>query len=379
LHKIAIFATNLIIYDNQNKMKRTLLCLFAALLVWPGTAQVRRKIEIPNLDGYVTLKCDLHIHTVFSDGNVWPTVRVAEAYREGLDAIAITDHIEYRPHSDDMSASHNRSYDIAAPAAKAAGIILIKGSEITRAMPPGHANAIFLTDSDELDQREYMDAFRAAQKQNAFIFWNHPGWDAQQPDTTLWWPEHTKLFEQGLMMGIEVVNGTEYFPEAHQWCLEKKLTMLGNTDVHDPIQAQFDFANGAHRTMTLVFAKEATQEGIRDALHERRTAVYNGNTLIGEERYIKELFEKALEITVEKTNNTTARVTIVNNSDFIFQLKKTQHDKRLVYFREYTIAPHGRHVITVRLQDGIQGGDMNFCVENLIVQPNRGMNYTIKL
>ena len=360
-------------------MKRTLLCLLIAGLSLAVTAQTRKNIQIPNLHGFVTLKCDFHIHTVFSDGTVWPTVRVAEAYREGLDAIAITDHIEYRPHNDDLKASHNRSYDLAAPVAKAAGIILIKGSEITRAMPPGHFNALFLTDSEELDQPDYLDALRAAQKQNAFIFWNHPGWDAQQPDTTLWWAEHTKIWEQGAMMGIEVVNGTEYFPEAHQWCLEKNLTLLGNTDVHDPIQAHSDFADGTHRTMTLVFAKEATAEGIREALLNRRTAIYNRETLIGEERYLKELFEKALDIKVEKTNNTTVRITIKNNSDFIFHLNKTKHDERLVYFRNYTIVPQGTHVISVRLQDGAQGGDVNFCVENLLTQPNQGMPYSIKI
>ena len=54
-----------------------------------GKAQVRNEIRVPDPEGYRTLKCDFHIHTVFSDGLVWPTVRVDEAYREGLDAIAL--------------------------------------------------------------------------------------------------------------------------------------------------------------------------------------------------------------------------------------------------------------------------------------------------
>jgi len=356
-------------------MNRIFLTLFAVLLAISGTAQVRGKIEIPNLNGFITLKCDFHIHTVFSDGLVWPTVRISEAHREGLDAIAITDHIEYRPYNRDVVGSHNRSYEIAAPAAKAAGIILIKGSEITRAMPPGHHNALFLTDSDPLDQADYMDAFNAAKKQNAFIFWNHPGWDAQQPDTTLWFAEHTRLLEQGLMHGIEVVNG-QYFPEAHRWCLEKNLTMIGTSDVHDA--ARYDLVKGAHRTMTLVFAKEASEQGIREALDNRRTAIYHGENLIGEERYLKELFERALDIKMEKSAN-SVRITIKNNSDLIFRLKKTKHDERLVYFRTYNIVPQGQHTITVRFQDGIQGGDMNFNVENLLVGPHQGMNYTLKL
>ena len=355
-------------------MKKFLSLFCAVCLALPLFSQVRGKIAIPNLNGYVTLKCDFHIHTVFSDGNVWPTVRIAEAYREGLDAIAITDHIEYRPHKDDIVASHNRSYDIAKATAQAGGIMLIKGSEITRDMPPGHHNAIFLTNSDELDKPDYMDAFRAAKAQNAFIFWNHPGWDAQQPDTTLWWPEHTRLLEQGMMQGIEVVNG-DYYPEAHRWCLEKKLTMFGNSDIHAPMP---NFINGKHRTMTLVFARSATPEAIHEALKERRTAVYHDEYIIGEERYLKELFENALDLKVERANN-SVRLTVTNKSDLTFHLKKTQHDARLVYFREYTIVPNGTHTITVRLDGGVTGGDINFIVENFLAQPDEGMKYTLKI
>jgi len=356
-------------------MKKKILLLLAVCITLPLFAQVRGKINIPNLDGYVTLKCDFHIHTVFSDGSVWPTVRIDEAFREGLDAIAITDHIEYRPHKDDLVASHNRSYEIARGSAQARGIMLIKGSEITRDMPPGHSNAIFLTNSEALDTPDYMDAFAAAKAQNAFIFWNHPCWDSQQPDTTLWFDEHTKLLSQGLMQGIEVVNSGDYCPEAHQWCLEKNLTMLSNSDVHAPFPI---FAPGKHRPMTLVFARSATPEAIHEALIDRRTAVYNDEYVIGEEKYLKELFENALEINVEKNAN-AVRITFVNKSDLPFNLKKTQHDARLVYFREYTIVPNGTHTITVRLQDGVTGGDVNFEVENFLVKPNEGLKYTVKI
>ena len=60
------------------------------------------------------------------------------------------------------------------------------------------------------------------------------------------------------MQGIEVANGDFYYPEALQWCLDKKLTMLGTSDIHQPIQTDIDFDKGEHRTMTLVFAKERT-------------------------------------------------------------------------------------------------------------------------
>lgn len=98
------------------------------------------------------------------------------------------------------------------------------------------------------------------------------------------------------MQGIEVANGDFYYPEALQWCLDKKLTMLGTSDIHQPIQTDIDFDKGEHRTMTLVFAKERTAEGIREALENRRTAVFFKNQIIGEEQWLRELFGKAVTI-----------------------------------------------------------------------------------
>ena len=42
--------------------------------------------------GYAVNSTDLHIHTAFSDGSVWPNIRVDEALKEGLELISITDH-----------------------------------------------------------------------------------------------------------------------------------------------------------------------------------------------------------------------------------------------------------------------------------------------
>jgi predicted metal-dependent phosphoesterase TrpH len=196
-------------------------------------AQSRKIINIPNIQGYQTLKCDFHMHTVFSDGTVWPTVRVQEAWQKGLDAISITDHIEYRPHSKDIIADHNRSFEIAEPLAKELKIILVRGAEITRNMPPGHFNALFIKNANLLDRENVLDALREARDQGAFLIWNHPGWKAQQPDSTVWWKEHTSLLKSNMLHGIEVFNES-LCPEALNWAFGKKLTIFGNTDEHGP-------------------------------------------------------------------------------------------------------------------------------------------------
>lgn len=352
------------------------------ILIYAATlqtqAQVRNEIQIPNLDDYQTLKCDFHMHSVFSDGLVWPTVRVDEAYCEGLDAISLTEHIEYRPHKKDVQAHHGRSYEIAEKAAANKNILLVRGSEITRSMPPGHFNAIFLNDCNTLEQKEWRDAFKAAKSQNPFIFWNHPGWDSQQPDTTLWWKEHTEIYNNGWMQGIEVANGKGYYPEAQRWCMEKGLTMIGTSDIHQPIQTDIDFAKGEHRTMTLVFAKERSIAGIREALKNRRTAVYFNEKVIGEEKYLKEIFQKAVEIVDTKRTDKSVKVTLKNHSDLSFILTKTAHSADIQYFRTYTIKPQSTHTITVKLPTEIKSGEINFEVCNLLVEPGKGLPYSYK-
>ncbi|SET28221.1 hypothetical protein SAMN05444285_10974 [Draconibacterium orientale] len=284
-------------------------------------AQSRRIINIPNISGYQTLKCDLHMHTVFSDGTVWPTVRIEEAWNEGLDAISITDHIEYRPHSIDVVADHNRSYDLAKPLADQSDILLIKGAEITRSMPPGHFNALFITNANLLELDDVQDAVKEARDQGAFLMWNHPCWDAQQPDSVLWWDEHSYFFENDMLHGIEVYNW-EFCPEALDWANEKMLTMLGNSDVHGPMDV-----NDGHRPLTLVFAKSRTIGGIKEALFDGRTAVYFDNTIVGRSEFLEPLFFQSLEFkkTPLKLKNKESKVVkITNNSDVDYELELVQ-------------------------------------------------------
>ena len=264
------------------------------LSLMPAEAQeVRREIHFPNLPGYVTLKCDLHMHTVFSDGNVWPPVRVNEAWRQGLDAISITDHIEYQPKKDDIPPQHNRGYELAKGNASSHNLLLIHGAEITRDTPPGHFNAVYVQDASKLDVPEFLAAVKAANEQDAFVFWNHQGWKGEENGR--WLDVHTTMLEGKMFQGMEVCNGDTYFPTAHRWCLEKNLTMLGNSDIHDPDLLQESKPDN-HRTLTLVFAKDRTLASIKEALAAGRTAVWYQDQLIGREEYLQGLLQGAVEI-----------------------------------------------------------------------------------
>lgn len=334
-------------------------------------AQVRQEVRIPDIMEYKTLKCDFHQHTVFSDGSVWPTVRVDEAWREGLDAIAITDHIEYQPHKQDIPTNHNRPYEIALPQAKERGILLIRGAEFTRDTPPGHFNALFLEDVNPLDTKDLLEAMAAADKQGAFIWWNHPDWKPQHKG---WFDFHTTLYEKKYLRGIEVVNGRTYSADVHQWALDKNLTMMGNSDIHSPSPVAESTAE-EHRPMTLVFAREKSIPAVKDAIENGRTAVWFEDKIIGREEYLEALFDAAVRITDIEREEKVVRFTLRNDSDLPLQLQRVGGPGP----RELVLPADA--VMRIRLSSGgaEKPLDLSYVVKNFVTAPEKALPVTFTI
>jgi 3',5'-nucleoside bisphosphate phosphatase len=332
-------------------MRRFFVSLLLLSLCGPGVLAQNLSIvpvRIPDIDGYRTLKCDFHMHTVFSDGDLWPEFRVKEALAEGLDAIAITDHIEYLPKKKYMGTDRNLSYQIAQPTASATGLILIPGAEITRSMPPGHLNAIFIKDANALATETWRDAVTEAVKQGAIIFWNHPGWKGQQADgVSRWYDEHTELVRNGTLWGMEVANHTDYYPQVLAWAREKGLGIMGNSDSHEPISFEFNRKGIPHRPITLVFAKERSAESIREALLAKRTVIYRENMVIGDSVWLHQIFTHAVLLTpgeIATTGRKAVPLTATNTSDLTWHLERVSAPGVLVFPEELTI-PAGQSTI----------------------------------
>lgn len=285
----------------------------------------RHEIALPDIPGYITLRCDFHMHTVFSDGIVWPTVRVSEAWEGGLDAIAITDHVEGNPKK--LPGQKHLAYEIALPSAQASNIILVKAGEISRSMPPGHFNALFVKDVNALDLKDYMDALSEAVKQGGFIIWNHPGWRKQQPDTTRWMAEHEAIYRRGLMHGIEVFNEKEWYPEAIQWAMDKNLAITANSDIHDFYENAYNTEMYPVRPMTLVFAKERSEESLREAMFAKRTAALFFDKLVGRKEFVEPLVMESIKIADPHLyQDGYAYFSVTNTSDIEFTFVKLSSD-----------------------------------------------------
>jgi hypothetical protein len=303
-------------------MKRVLLSIFILSAVCFTTQAQRKIINIPDIPGYVTLKCDFHMHTVFSDGSVWPLNRLSEAYRDGLDAISITDHIEYTPKEDYIPIDFNAAWKVSEAAASQGNLILVHGAEITRDMPPGHLNALFIKDANELNKDSVIDAVAAAVSQGAFIQWNHPGWKSQEPDgIPKLYPFHKMLLEKGWLHGIEFFNSDEYYPVILDWCKKYNLAVMGNSDEHGIISESYREPENSNRPMTLVFARERTSESLREALFAGRTLVWFKDMIGGKAEYAKPFFYSS--ISVGKVYNESSKnryFEITNKSDVPYYL-----------------------------------------------------------
>jgi hypothetical protein len=107
-------------------------------------------------------------------------------------------------------------------------------------------------------------------------------------------PMHQELFEKGLIKGIEVFNEQEYYPVVLDWCLNRKIAVISNSDVHDITAHLYDIENGQHRPMTLVFAKDRSLKSIQQALFENRTLAYFDNKLAGKKELLEAVFKASV-------------------------------------------------------------------------------------
>ena len=342
--------------------KSFILLLFASLCVFTADAQKkiphtyrpfgrqateRKEIILPQVNGYNIYKADFHIHTSYSDGRVNPQGRVLEAWYDGLDIIAITDHyegvsgikraakvaapqnggtpFEYKSAKElgTAPADFNAIHKEAASAAKQMGVpmLVIKGCEMAREPKEfGHFNCLFLKDINKVYNPDLFVALKNVKKQGGIVIHNHPSYRRGTTDKS---ESHKKLYEQGLIDGVEVANGENFYPLMVRRCIEEQLTMFGNTDEHVLTSYRFGTHN-CYRTMTFVFAKKLNEKSIKNALLEDRTLVYVCGYLAGEQQLLSDFLNAAVTCKMVKENAKKGQRTymLTNMSSITYRLRR---------------------------------------------------------
>lgn len=326
-------------------MRPILRFLAALTALLPTLAQANGLLAFPNTaDGRQVLPIDLHTHSAFSDGRVWPSLRVDEARMDGLSAVAITEHLEWQPNAADIPhPDRNRPYEIALERAGDGALRVINGAEISRGPGIGHINAVFILDAnrlltpdkpsasededfearfqgdDDTLKQETTDALEEARAQGAFIFLNHPAWTGHSLDGRgrLSRFQH-RIINKGLLDGVEVANGGHYSADAFDMALKYDLAILGASDVHG--LTAWDYAHRSDqlvpgsrgaRTVTLLLARGDDLPSIRNALENQQTVALNDNQLFGRSSELRPLLEGALSFSIGKRSTSYAGETSV--------------------------------------------------------------------
>ena len=310
-----------------------------------------RRIEIilPQVNGLNVYKADLHTHSIYSDAELTPEERVREAWIDGLDIFAMTDHVEYRRHEPNMLkflkgyndgkakkavnynvirkpatqegilADLNLPTKLAQKAAKSYGdaLLIIPACEITREPKTiGHFNALFTTDNNAIYDIDPMQSLRNARKQGALITQNHPGWSRKNCNITEF---EQAAFDEGLIDGVEIMNGGSFYPKAMERCIEKKLYMLACTDIHRLTNSYRNI--GVFRTMTFILAKENTSKAIRKALEKRQTLAYCAGNIAGESQLLQDFFKASVSCKLLTRNKKGSSYALTNTTSIGYKLR----------------------------------------------------------
>ena len=354
---------------------KQIISLFLIIACISSYSQKRKVFFSSPSDTYI-ISSDLHIHTVFSDGEVWPSIRIKEARRDSLDLISMTEHLEYLSYKNDLIITdRNRSYNISKSLLTIdEPLMIVNGSEITKPMPPGHFNAIFVKDVNPLLNSDGEKSMIEANKQGAFVFWNHPNWIENRDDGIAKFDEiHQRLLEKKLFHGIEVVNEHTYSEEALALALDNNLTIMGTSDIHGLIDWTFDKEKKQHRPITFILSKNRTIKSIRDALFNQKTFVWHRDILIGKEENISPVVSENLKITSLGYYKKIVTIKIQNKSVVPFKLR---------YLGDYTfhknssileIPARGELLVTIKTKEILTSIKMSFEVLNVITAPKKNL------
>lgn len=312
----------------------------------------RQEIIFPKVGDYNVYTADLHTHTIYSDGCVTPGYRVREAWRDGLDIVAITDHIEYRkterelyqfmdgyikeeyrglpkgvntniaktkPDERGILVNLNIGYEMAKQEGDKFGIMVIRGAEITRG--DNHFNVLFTKDNNKIYDIDTEQSIRNAIKQGAFISHNHPTRDKNT--ATEMTPLAEELHAKKLFNGIEVGNSLWTRDWLFSYCIDNGYAPISGTDMHGTTAEKFHQSGNesVYRDMNLILAEKCDEKSIKEALFAGRTIAYHNNKLIGKEEYLIDLFKASVNVSYSYDTNDATIVVLTNKSSFPYEIK----------------------------------------------------------
>jgi hypothetical protein len=256
-------------------------------------------------------------------------------------------------------------------------------------MPPGHLNAIFLTNSMPLASHQLAatrPAWRMSKARSSFGI--TPAGGAQLKDNKVRLVRRTFVARRARL------------PARHRSRERTRLLSrsapLGDREEADHVQ-QLRHPRPAesrlsrppandHRPLTLVFAKDRSREAIKEALFARRTAVYSGEQLIGDEQYLKPIFANAVKFvkpSVKITGKDKYFLQLANTSDITYELERVGDVADLTTPKSLRLAGNKTVLFEVKAKANAANGTKQIAatyrVKNLLVGPDEPLTVMLPI
>ena len=244
------------------------------------------------------------------------------------------------------------------------------------------AEALEIALIKEKNALEFNKAINEANKQGAFVFWNHPHWEANRKDGIAKLdPIHEEIINKKLLHGIEVVNMFTFSEEALDIALENDLTILGTSDVH--VLIDWDFNNereSYHRPLTFIISENRTMKSTSDALFKGDTFVWYHDLIVGKEENLKIVAENNFTATSEgydydffSSAESILKVKLKNHSVAPLKLKYTGEYTFHTEFNYIDIDPRSELEIYVKTIDKLEKLVMPFEVLNYVIGSKKNL------
>ncbi len=204
------------------------------------------------------LRCDLHVHTTFSDGKGTPAGMVLRGRELGLDVLAVTDHGSYEGSQAAIEAAGKLGL----------GLLCLPGEEVSapdwHLLSLGADGPVGPVSAGYPGLREALDTIHGL---GGRAYLAHPFWTADRrhhlPPQNL-----DRLLDEGGFDGIELIGDVDWEDNLRSLARygDERVRgrfwpILGNSDAHGPLHT----FGGA---WTLVWAGAASQEGVLQAVAE---------------------------------------------------------------------------------------------------------------
>ena len=221
----------------------------------------------PKLHARRPLRCDFHIHTLYSDGKSSPAEMAVRGRELGLDVAVITDHNAYPASLEAMAEVARLGLNVVTgPGEEVSGpnwhLLSVGADAAIYAL--GQESGAFLNEAEWKYEAMHW-AIRAIQAHGGRAYLAHPYWSVER-GFHLPSPWYDRVLEEGLLDGVELLGDVLHENNFRSLARYRdflaaggRIPILGNSDTH-----RRGHTYGTY--WTLVWAEEPTLAGVLDAI-----------------------------------------------------------------------------------------------------------------